>query len=104
MCLVFIITLYDLQHTRYDPDTRQWSYITPMLSPRSTAGVAPLDGKLHVVGGRDSNSCLNTVESYDPHTNRWTSLPPMSVKRGGVGVTVLFEKLYAIGGHEFLIP
>lgn len=89
---------------RYDPQKKQWSHVSSMSSPRSTAGVAVLEDKLYVVGGRDSNSCLNSMECYDPHTDTWTRLPPMRARRGGVGVVVVAEKLYAIGGHEVLAP
>jgi kelch-like protein 1/4/5 len=54
-----------------------------MSTPRSTVGVAVLDGKLYAVGGRDGSSCLNSVECYDPHTNRWTLVSPMLKRRGG---------------------
>ena len=66
--------------------------------------MVPLDGKLYVVGGRDSNSCLNSVECYDPHTDKWALLPSLNVSRGGVGVTMLDGRLYALGGHEISDP
>lgn len=30
---------------RYDPHSKQWSYVAPMSTPRSTVGVAVLDRK-----------------------------------------------------------
>ena len=30
---------------RYDPQSKQWSYVSPMSTPRSTVGVAVLDRK-----------------------------------------------------------
>lgn len=56
-----------------------------MTGRRLQFGVAVLDGKLHVVGGRDGFKTLNTVECYDPTTNVWTQLPPMSTHRHGLG-------------------
>lgn len=85
---------------RWDPLTRQWTFVAPMNSQRSTVGVAALHGKLYAVGGRDGSSCLRTVECYDPHTNRWTLVAPMSKRRGGVGVAVAHGYLYAFGGHD----
>lgn len=112
---------------RWDPTTRQWSYVSQMSSPRSTVGVAVLNDKyrklilfracrflmtnfrsdiffslfrLYAVGGRDNSSCLSTVECYDPHTNKWTSCAPMSKRRGGVGVGVVNGYLYVLGGHD----
>ena len=69
--------------SRYDQITKQWSFVAPMSTPRSTVGVAVLDGKLYAVGGRDGSSCLNSVECYDPNTNRWTLVSPMLKRRGG---------------------
>lgn len=55
---------------------------------------------MYAVGGRDTNSCLNTVECYDPHTNKWISCSSMANCRGGVGVGVANGCLYALGGYD----
>ncbi len=34
---------------RWDPVTRQWSFVAPMNSQRSTVGVAALNGKYEIV-------------------------------------------------------
>ena len=68
---------------RYDPEIRQWSFLAPMSTPRSTVGVAVLNNKLYAVGGRDGSVCLSSVECYDPHTNKWTVVCPMLKRRGG---------------------
>lgn len=67
---------------------------------RSTAGVAVLNNRLYVCGGRDGSSCHRSVESYDPHTNKWTLRTPMNRRRSGVAVGVLNGFLYALGGHD----
>ena len=56
-----------------------------MTGRRLQFGVAVLEGKLHVVGGRDGFKTLNTVECYDTKTSTWSSLPPMSTHRHGLG-------------------
>lgn len=71
-----------------------------MAVMRSTAGVAILNNRLFVLGGRDGSSCHRSVESYDPHTNKWTLCAPMNRRRGGVGVGVVNGFLYALGGHD----
>lgn len=71
-----------------------------MSSMRSTAGVAVMNGRLYVVGGRDGSVCHRSVEAYDPHTNKWTLRAPMNKRRGGVGVGVANGFLYALGGHD----
>lgn len=39
-----------------------WTPVASMLSRRSSAGVAVLEGALYVAGGNDGTSCLNSVE------------------------------------------
>lgn len=78
---------------RWDPVARTWSYVAPMYSMRSTAGVAVLGGRLYVVGGRDGSVCHRSIECYDPHTNKWTMRAPMNKRRGGVGVSFLLRIL-----------
>ena len=70
---------------RYNLRTNSWTSVGTMTGRRLQFGVAVLDGKLHVVGGRDGLKTLNTVEAYDPATNTWTQLPPMSTHRHGLG-------------------
>lgn len=77
---------------KYTLRTNTWSTIGTMTGRRLQFGVAVLDGKLHVVGGRDGLKTLNTVESYDPGTNTWSQLPPMSTHRHGLG-TVLHRSV-----------
>lgn len=85
---------------RWDPRLMQWNFIAPMLSPRSTAGVAVLNSKLYAVGGRDGSSCLRTAEMYDPLTNSWYTIACMSKRRASIGLAALGGCLYAVGGHE----
>lgn len=74
--------------------------MAPMSFMRSSAGVAVLNNRLYVCGGRDGSSCHRSVECYDPHTNKWTLRSPMNYRRSGVGVGVLHGFLYALGGHD----
>lgn len=36
---------FDITFTRWDPHARQWSFVASMATPRSTVGVAVLNGK-----------------------------------------------------------
>lgn len=56
-----------------------------MSGRRLQFGVAVLDGRLYVVGGRDGLKTLNTVECYNPHSKTWSVMPPMSTHRHGLG-------------------
>ena len=46
----------------------RWVFMQPMLSRRSTLGVAVLNDCLYAVGGFDGNSGLDSVEKYSPGT------------------------------------
>ena len=64
-----------------------------MNGRRLQFGVAVVDGKIFVVGGRDGLKTLNTVECYDPATKTWTFLPPMSTHRHGLGINAFSCKI-----------
>ncbi|EAW59621.1 hCG1642739, partial [Homo sapiens] len=71
-----------------------------MNERRLQFGVAVLDDKPYVVGGRDGLKTLNTVECYNPKTKTGSVVPPMSTHRHGLGVAVLEGPMYAVRGHE----
>lgn len=60
-----------------------------MSGRRLQFGVAVLDGRLYVVGGRDGLKTLNTVECYNPHSKTWSVMPPMSTHRHGLGESLV---------------
>lgn len=63
-----------------------------MLSRRSSAGVAVLEGALYVAGGNDGTSCLNSVERYSPKAGAWESVAPMNIRR------------FAARGSQWTVP
>uniref|UniRef100_A0A8C6B751 Kelch like family member 5 n=1 Tax=Monodon monoceros TaxID=40151 RepID=A0A8C6B751_MONMO len=85
---------------KYDLRTNMWTPVANMNGRRLQFGVAVLDDKLYVVGGRDGLKTLNTVECYNPKTKTWSVMPPMSTHRHGLGVAVLEGPMYAVGGHD----
>ncbi|KAL7979489.1 hypothetical protein Chor_004647 [Crotalus horridus] len=110
---------------KYDLRTNSWIQIGTMSGRRLQFGVAVIDNKLYIVGGRDglrtSNtvewvamlegpmyavgghdgwSYLNTVERWDPQARQWNYVASMSTPRSTVGVAALNSKLYAVGGRD----
>lgn len=74
-----------------------WKQVATMSGRRLQFGVAVLDGRLYVVGGRDGLKTLNTVECYNPHSKTWSVMPPMSTHRHGLGeYLVLFTHKYDV--------
>lgn len=71
---------------KYELRTNMWTPVANMNGRRLQFGVAVLDDKLYVVGGRDGLKTLNTVECYNPRTKTWSVMPPMSTHRHGLGM------------------
>ena len=75
-----------------------------MNGRRLQFGVAVIDDKLFVIGGRDGLKTLNTVECYNPKTKAWTVLPPMSTHRHGLGKeTKCYKKTPRISDMQFVV-
>ena len=62
-----------------------WSLVANMTGRRLQFGVAVLDDKLFVVGGRDGLKTLNSVECFNPRMKTWSVMPPVSTHRHGLG-------------------
>lgn len=56
-----------------------------MNGRRLQFGVAVIDNKLYVVGGRDGLKTSNMVECYNPINKVWSTMTPMSTHRHGLG-------------------
>lgn len=70
---------------RYDPRLNTWTVVATMTGRRLQFGVAVLDDKLYLVGGRDGLKTLNSVECFNPRTKTWSVMPPVATHRHGLG-------------------
>ena len=86
----------------FDARKDQWVLISNSQAAckRLQFGVAVLNSRILVVGGRNGLRTLNTVDSYDPSLNMWESIPSMCSYRHGVGVSTMSGPMYAVGGHD----
>lgn len=80
----------------FDPETKRWTQIAPMIHKRLAAGTAVVNRYLYVVGGFDGNQRLASVEQYHPEENRWTLCPPMPTQRYGAGMHSRIETFYCL--------
>jgi len=73
----------------FDPTTRQFTSVGPMLTARSLPGPALLpDGRVLVAGGvqpDDLNREIRTAELFDPATLSFSPTGPMSFQGGDMG-------------------
>ena len=65
---------------------------------RFSPGVAALDDKIYVTGGREYDWPFSSVDCYDPDTNTWSQVANMNIARRGHSLVSLHGRLYAIGG------
>ena len=89
-------------HEIYDPDKGEWSQSTPLPGPpRDHMGIAVLDEKIHVFGGRinDFGDMLVRHDVYDPKADTWTSAAPLPRPRSAGAFTVLNGLIIYAGGE-----
>jgi N-acetylneuraminic acid mutarotase/uncharacterized GH25 family protein len=92
---------------RFDPDSKAWTDLPPLPTPRSTHDSAVVGDKVYVVGGWSMNGgdsanaeFLDTALVFDlarPDA-RWESLPAPPFRRRALAVGAIGGKVYAIGG------
>lgn len=85
---------------RYDIKTGRWSEAPPLPAPRGGHAAAVLDGRIHVIGGGNSERTLALHTRFDPATQRWQDLAPLPRAEGSPAIAVLGGRLYAIGGRS----
>ncbi|XP_061453583.1 kelch-like protein 31 [Rhineura floridana] len=71
----------------YNSSTNQWSYMAPLPTGLSMAGVATLGGQILVVGGwnESGKKYQKSILAYNPDSNEWTEEGELS--EGTVGVS-----------------
>jgi N-acetylneuraminic acid mutarotase len=91
----------------YDIARDQWAPIAGLARPRGAISATVLDGKIHLLGGRDVRS-VEWHEIYDPAADKYTFLAgmrgstgtqPFVGQRDHMGVVVVDGKIHAIGGR-----
>jgi N-acetylneuraminic acid mutarotase len=90
----------------YDPNKNTWISRQPMLTNRSGAAAASVNGSIYVLGGETNNypkedqHTYNSNERYNPAMDKWTSELPMSTPRHGLSAVAIDNKIYVIGGGK----
>lgn len=89
-------------HQVFDPATNRWSDAAPIPGePRDHMGVAVLDGKIHLFGGRVADTIDNLArhDMFGPATGRWTRAAPLPTPRSSGAYTVLGGRIFYAGGE-----
>ena len=56
---------------KFSPLENKWTFVADMKHARQYHAACVLDGKIFVVGGRDENNYVRTIECYDPGQDLW---------------------------------
>lgn len=85
---------------RFDSKNEKWTVLKPLNGPRFQHGVVSLGGKIFVVGGRDNESGIDTVEVYDPKEKTWKLMDEkMNEARNDFGIVSQGNSIYCVGGR-----
>src|SRR5262249_22215086 len=74
--------------------------LAPLKAPLGALGVAVLDGRVHVIGGRKrDHELVDTHQVYDPANGRWRDAAPLPLARDHPAVVAAGGKIHAIAGR-----
>ena len=82
----------------YTAETRIWSPLPDMPTPRGGLSAAGGDDLVVAVGGESSTKTYQEVEVFDIRTRKWSQLDPLLSARHGLAVVLVNGHVYAICG------
>ncbi|XP_032435089.1 kelch-like protein 22 [Xiphophorus hellerii] len=79
-----------LQLACFDPTPNSWSLLTPLPSGHGEPGVAVLDGRIYVLGGRshDKGNRMKYVHVYNTDKGEWENETELSKRVSGLAACV----------------
>ncbi len=90
----------DDEFFEYDAATDSWRVLAPLRSKRGAAAVVGLNGKIHVIGGREGDEPLiRTHDVYDLATGKWSDAAPLSRARDHLVAVAAEGRMHVIGGR-----
>jgi N-acetylneuraminic acid mutarotase len=83
----------------YSPETDTWNTSkTPMPTARGGIKAQVVDGKIYVIGGRNSDGLTNVTEVYDPAADTWATKTHIPTPVSSYASVVVDDKIYIIDG------
>jgi len=89
----------------YDFTTETWTTLptsSNLPSLRAGATTAVIDQKIHLIGGENSASAIDTVEVFDPLTQKWKLYPGLNTRRNGAQALQVANTIYLAAGSPNL--
>ncbi|MCJ8735337.1 hypothetical protein PDJAM_G00245620 [Pangasius djambal] len=82
----------------YNPAKDSWSVVHPLPAGHGEPGMAVLDGRIYVLGGRshDKGSRMKYVHVYDPEDDCWESGVPLDSRVSGLSACVALMPRYTL--------
>ncbi len=77
-----------------------WSAEAPLPRPRGGHAAAVLDGRVHVIGGGNSQSTIADHSVLDLASGTWKELAPLPRSMGSPAAVVHEGALYSVGGRS----
>lgn len=83
--------LHVFQVACFDPEANSWSLMTPLPAGHGEPGVAVLDGRIYVLGGRshDKGNRMKYVHVYNADTDEWESETEFKERVSGMAACVV---------------
>jgi len=79
----------------------EWSTLPDMPTARAGACAVVLDGWIYIIGGRDGEKTLKTVERFNPENGAWdASVADLEEKRADAAAVVYKGEIYVIAGEK----
>eukprot|EP00435_Cladocopium_sp_Y103_P067845 s101_g30.t1 len=79
----------------------KWQRVADMDRGRACgAAVCTSDGRVLVMGGKDGDTALDSVEEYNLDSNTWQSVSPLRIARWGCAAVEFRNQVYVIGGRN----
>lgn len=74
-----------------DPETDSWSLVSPLPAGHGEPGVAVLDDRIYILGGRshDKDSRMRYVHMYDAKADDWQTAAPFRGRISGLAACVV---------------
>ena len=88
----------------YDPETNQWTLVSPMNNSRSGLGVIAYKGDVYALGGFNGIVRMCSAERYCPKSNKWRTIADMGGPRSNFAVEVINNRNRATGVSIFFTP
>jgi len=83
----------------YDLQSQSWSRKTNMPTAVVYAATAVVGTLIHVMGGYNGTTIVNTHQVYNVLTDSWSQSTVLLSPRSGSGAAVISGKIYLVGGY-----